>query len=362
LLQHMKEHRLHGDVKPGDRLFYFTTCGWMMWNWLASGLASEATLMLYDGSPFHPSGNILFDYAQAEGITHFGTSAKFIDAAMKGGISPRKTHKLPKLQSIMSTGSPLAPAGFDWVYEEVKPDLHLASMSGGTDLIACFVGGEPTSPVWRAEIQRPMLGMASTVFDEDGKPVKRQPGELVCTRAFPSMPIGFWNDIDGSKYFNAYFAIWPNIWTHGDWVEETEHGGFVIYGRSDATLNPGGVRIGTAEIYRQVETLDEVLEALVIGQDWQNDVRVVLFVRMRDGMKLDDALVAKIKARIRENTTPRHVPAKIIAVADIPRTVNGKITELAVRNVVHGRPVKNKEALLNPEALELYRDLPELSA
>jgi acetoacetyl-CoA synthetase len=362
LLQHMKEHRLHGDVKPGDRLFYFTTCGWMMWNWLASGLASEATLMLYDGSPFHPSGNILFDYAQAEGITHFGTSAKFIDAAMKGGISPRKTHKLPKLQSIMSTGSPLAPAGFDWVYEEVKPDLHLASMSGGTDLIACFVGGEPTSPVWRAEIQRPMLGMASTVFDEDGKPVKRQPGELVCTRAFPSMPIGFWNDIDGSKYFNAYFAIWPNIWTHGDWVEETEHGGFVIYGRSDATLNPGGVRIGTAEIYRQVETLDEVLEALVIGQDWQNDVRVVLFVRMRDGMKLDDALVAKIKARIRENTTPRHVPAKIIAVADIPRTVNGKITELAVRNVVHGRPVKNKEALLNPEALELYRDLAELTA
>jgi acetoacetyl-CoA synthetase len=360
LLQHMKEHRLHADVKPGDRLFYFTTCGWMMWNWLASGLASEATLMLYDGSPFHPSGNILFDYAQAERITHFGTSAKFIDAAVKGGIEPAKGRDFAALKGVMSTGSPLAPAGFEWVYDAVKRDLHLASMSGGTDLISCFVLGDPTGPVWRNEIQRPGLGMAVTVFDEDGKPVTGAQGELVCTKSFPSMPIGFWNDPDGSKYFNAYFAVWPNVWTHGDWVELTEHGGTIIYGRSDATLNPGGVRIGTAEIYRQVETLDEVLEALVIGQDWQNDVRVVLFIRLRDGIKLDAALEAKIKARIRENTTPRHVPAKIIQIADIPRTVNGKITELAVRNVVHGRPVKNKEALLNPEALELYRDLPAL--
>jgi len=362
LLQHMKEHRLHADLKPGDRFFYFTTCGWMMWNWLASGLASEATLMLYDGSPFHPSGNILFDYAEAERITHFGTSAKFIDAAMKGGIAPARTHKLPQLRSIMSTGSPLAPAGFEWVYREVKPDLHLASMSGGTDLISCFVCGQPIGPVWQNEIQAAGLGMAVQVFDEDGKPVAQKQGELVCTRSFPSMPIGFWNDPDGSKYFNAYFAIWPNVWTHGDWIEQTAHGGYVIYGRSDATLNPGGVRIGTAEIYRQVETMDEVLEAMVIGQDWQNDVRVVLFVRLRDGVKLDAALGDRIKKRIRENTTPRHVPAKVIQVADIPRTVNGKITELAVRNVVHGRPVKNKEALANPEALELYKNLPELQA
>ncbi len=362
LLKHLEEHCLQADIGRDDRLFYFTTCGWMMWNWLVSGLAVEATLLLYDGSPFHPDGNVLFDFADTEGMTQFGTSAKWIDAAAKAGLTPAGTHDLSALRALLSTGSPLAPQGFDWVYEHVKADLHLASISGGTDIIGCFMGGNPISPVWRGEIQGPLLGMDTQVFDEDGKRVVGRQGELVCTRSFPSMPVGFWNDDDGARYRAAYFETYADVWRHGDWVEETAHGGFVIHGRSDATLNPGGVRIGTAEIYRQVEPLDEVLEALVIGQRWDGDTRVVLFVRLRDGVTLDDALTARIKRRIRENASPRHVPAKVLQVADIPRTVNGKITELAVTDVVHGRPVKNKEALANPDALEAFRDMPALRA
>jgi acetoacetyl-CoA synthetase len=360
LLQHLKEHRLHSDVKPGDRLFYFTTLGWMMWNWLVSGLASGATLLLYDGSPFVGRGKVLFDFAEAEGMTHFGTSAKFIDALAKAGLKPKETHDLAKLRAILSTGSPLAPEGFDYVYQNVKDDVCLSSISGGTDIVSCFVLGNPMGPVWRGEIQAKGLGMAVEVFDESGKPVKGEKGELVCTKPFPSMPVGFWNDPDGAKYRAAYFEKYPNVWRHGDWCEETEHGGLIIYGRSDAVLNPGGVRIGTAEIYRQVEQLDEVLESLVIGQDWQGDVRVVLFVKLKDGVELTSDVAARIKKRIRENTTPRHVPAKILAVADIPRTKSGKIVELAVREVVHGRPVKNLEALANPEALASFRNRAEL--
>ena len=361
LLQHLKEHVLHCDERPGDRVFYFTTCGWMMWNWLVSALATGATLLLYDGSPFHPSGNILFDYADAEGMTLFGTSAKYIDACHKAGIEPRKTHKLAALRLMTSTGSPLAPESFDYVYELVKPSLCLSSISGGTDIVSCFVLGNPIGPVWRGEIQTPGLGMSVAVFDDAGKPAPvGEKGELVCTRAFPCMPVGFWNDPKGERYRAAYFARFPNVWCHGDYAAITEHGGVVIYGRSDAVLNPGGVRIGTAEIYRQVEQVPEVLEALVIGQDWDNDVRVVLFVKLREGLVLEDAIVDKIKKQIRANATPRHVPAKIIQVADIPRTKSGKIVELAVRDVVHGRLVKNLEALANPEALALYKDLPQL--
>jgi acetoacetyl-CoA synthetase len=362
LLKHLSEQQLHSDLKPGDRLFYFTTCGWMMWNWLASGLASGATLLLYDGSPFAGDGKILFDYADAEQMTHFGTSAKFIDECRKRGLAPMRTHRLERLRMILSTGSPLVPEGFDYVYRAVKKDVCLASISGGTDLIGCFVLGNPILPVWRGEIQCRALGLAVDVFDETGHPVRGEKGELVCTRPFPSMPVGFWNDPDGRKYRAAYFARFPNVWCHGDYVVLTERDGMVIHGRSDAVLNPGGVRIGTAEIYRQVESLDEVAEALVIGQDWQDDVRVVLFVRLRDGLKLDDALSAKIRQQIRANTTPRHVPAKILQVADIPRTRSGKIVELAVRNVVHGQPVKNIEALANPEALELFRARRELAS
>ncbi len=365
LLQHLKEHRLHSDVRPGDRVFYFTTCGWMMWNWLVSGLAAGATLLLYDGSPFAAGNRILFDYADAEGMTHFGTSAKFIDAAAKFGLKPRETHKLSSMRALMSTGSPLVPEGFDYVYREIKADLQLSSISGGTDIISCFVLGSPVLPVWRGEIQCRGLGMAVEVWDDDGRPVHGDKGELVCTRPFPVMPIGFWGDDDGSKYHAAYFDRFPNVWCHGDFCEITAHGGLVIYGRSDATLNPGGVRIGTAEIYRQVEKLPEVVESLVIGQDWPplqpSDVRVVLFVKLREGLALDDKLVKRIKQAIRDNTTPRHVPARVLQVADIPRTKSGKIVELAVRNVVHGRPVKNQEALANPEALELFRDRPELA-
>jgi len=360
LLQHLKEHRLHSDVKPGDRLFYFTTLGWMMWNWLVSGLASGATLLLYDGSPAVAQSRVLFDLADAEGMTHFGTSAKFIDAIAKAGLKPKETHRLAKLRTILSTGSPLAPEGFDYVYANVKEDVCLSSISGGTDIVSCFVLGNPMGPVWRGEIQAKGLGLAVEVFDDNGKSLKQQKGELVCTRPFPSMPIGFWNDPDGAKYRAAYFEKYPGVWRHGDWCEETEHGGIVIYGRSDAVLNPGGVRIGTAEIYRQVESLDEVAESLVIGQDWQTDVRVVLFVKLKEGATLDDSLAARIKKRIRDNTTPRHVPAKILQVGDIPRTKSGKIVELAVRDVVHGRAVKNLEALANPEALEHFRSRPEL--
>ena len=361
LLQHLKEHRLQSDVCPGDRVFYFTTCGWMMWNWLVSALASEATLLLFDGSPFHPTPSVLFDYAQEERMTLFGTSAKYIDACKKEGLRPRDTHDLASVRLMTSTGSPLAAESFDYVYEAVKPDIHLASISGGTDIVSCFVLGDPTSPVWRGEIQAKGLGMAVEVFDESGTAVKGQKGELVCSRPFPAMPIGFWNDPDGAKYHAAYFEKYPNVWRHGDWCEETEHGGLVIYGRSDAVLNPGGVRIGTAEIYRQVEQVDEVMEALVVGQEWEADVRVVLFVKLKQGLQLDERLISRIKNRIRENTTPRHVPAKVLQVLDIPRTKSGKIVELAVREVVHGRPVKNLEALANPEALEHFRDRSELA-
>jgi len=365
LLQHLKEHQLHVDLKPGARLFYFTTCGWMMWNWLASALASRATLVLYDGSPLIAGGRILFDYADAARMTVFGTSAKYIDSVAKAGLRPRLSHRLTAMKALLSTGSPLAPEGFDYVYREVKRDLHLASISGGTDIVSCFVLGNPTTPVWRGEIQGPGLGMKVEVFDDEGRPVRSQKGELVCTAPFPSMPVGFWNDPDGAKYRAAYFQKYPGVWCHGEYIEQTAHGGYVIYGRSDAVLNPGGVRIGTAEIYRQVEGLEEVVESLVIGQDWPpdrpTDVRVVLFVRLRDGMRLDDALAEKIRRTIRANATPRHVPAKIVQVPDIPHTRSGKIVELAVRNVVHGQPVKNLEALANPEALAHYKDRAELT-
>jgi acetoacetyl-CoA synthetase len=362
LLQHMKEHILHVDTKPGERLFYYTTTGWMMWNWLASALASEATLLLYDGSPFHPGPEVLFDYARDERATILGVSAKYLDAVAKQGLAPARTHELPALRTILSTGSPLAPEGFDYVYRNIKRDVRLCSMSGGTDLISCFVLGNPLLPVRRGEIQCRGLGMAVDVFDENGMPKAEGQGELVCTKAFPSMPIGFWNDPDGAKYRGAYFERFPGVWCHGDWCELTPHGGMIIYGRSDAVLNPGGVRIGTAEIYRQVEQLDEVVESLAIGQRWDNDVRIVLFVRLRTGLALDGALADRIRQQIRRNTSPRHVPARIVQVDDIPRTKSGKIVELAVRDVVHGLPVKNMEALANPEALELFRDRPELTS
>lgn len=360
LLQHLKEHKLHCGIRPGDRMFWFTTMGWMMWNWLVTGLAAEATLMLYDGSPFHPNNEVIFDYAAEEKIGFLGTSAKFIDAAKKAGLRPKDTHDLSAMRVLASTGSPLVPESFDYVYDAIKTDVHLASVSGGTDLAACFVGADPTAPVWRGEIQAPALGMAVEVWDDSGKPVTGERGELVCTKPFPSMPVKFWNDPDGKKYHDAYFDRFPNVWCHGDFAEWTSHGGMIIHGRSDATLNPQGVRIGTAEIYAQVEQIPEVVESIAIGQEWDGDTRIVLFVRLRDGMQLDDALIQKIRQQIRTGASPRHVPAKILQIADIPRTRSGKITELAVRDVVHGRAVKNTEALANPEALELYRDLPAL--
>ena len=360
LLQHLKEHRLHCSLEVGERLFYFTTCGWMMWNWLVSGLAVGATLGLFDGSPFAPDEKVLFDYAQEERFAVFGTSAKYIDAVRKSGLVPRETHDLPHLRLMTSTGSPLSPEGFSFVYEGIKPDIHLASISGGTDIVSCFVLGNPLKPVWRGEIQGPGLGLAVDVWNDEGQPVRGEKGELVCTKSFPSMPIMFWNDPEGAKYRTAYFDRFDNVWCHGDFAEWTEHDGIIIHGRSDATLNPGGVRIGTAEIYNQVEQLPEVAEAICIGQDWEGDVRVVLFVRLAAGIVLDDGLVKTIGNRIRTGASPRHVPAKIIAVADIPRTKSGKIVELAVRDVVHGRPVRNKEALANPEALDLFAELPEL--
>jgi len=360
LLQHLKEHRLHVDLGPEDRLFYFTTCGWMMWNWLASGLASGATLVLYDGSPFHPEPRALFDLAEREGVTVFGTSAKFLDAAAKAGLEPIRSHDLSRLRTILSTGSPLAPESFDWVYSHVKRDVQLASISGGTDIVSCFVLGSPTLPVWRGEIQCAGLGMRVEVFDGSGRPLHGEKGELVCTAPFPSLPLGFWKDPGGRRFHAAYFERFPGVWAHGDFAETTEHGGFIIHGRSDAVLNPGGVRIGTAEIYRPVERIPEVLESLAIGQEWQGDTRVVLFVRLREGVRLDPALAERIRDRVRREASPRHVPARIVQVADIPRTRSGKIVEIAVREVVHGRPVQNREALANPEALELFRDLPEL--
>ena len=342
LLQHLKELMLHTDLKREDRIFYFTTCGWMMWNWLASALAVGATLVLYDGSPFHPDGGRLFDLAARERITVFGTSAKYIDAVKKAGLEPGKSHDLGPLRALLSTGSPLVPESFDFVYRSIKADLHLASISGGTDIVSCFALGNPIAPVWRGELQTRGLGMAVEVWDDAGRPVVGAPGELVCTKPFPCMPVGFWNDPDGSRYRGAYFERFPGVWTHGDLVELTRHDGLIIYGRSDAVLNPGGVRIGTAEIYRQVEQIPEVLEALAVGQTWQDDVRVVLFLRLAEGATLDPALAERIKQRIRSNCTPRHVPAKILAIADIPRTMNGKIAELAVREVIHGRPVEER--------------------
>lgn len=360
LLQHLKEHRLHCGLQPGEKLFYFTTCGWMMWNWLVSGLAVGATLCLFDGSPFAPDGNVLFDYAQVEKFAVFGTSAKYIDALRKGGLTPRTTHDLSSLRLMTSTGSPLSPEGFSFVYEDIKEDVQLASISGGTDIVSCFVLGNPLQPVWRGEIQGPGLGLAIDVWNDEGRSVRHEKGELVCTKAFPAMPVMFWNDPSGAKYRAAYFERFENVWCHGDFAEWTEHDGIVIHGRSDATLNPGGVRIGTAEIYNQVEQMDEIAEALCIGQEWDDDVRVVLFVRLAPGVSLTDDLAKAIKTRIRTGASPRHVPAKIIAVGDIPRTKSGKIVELAVREIVHGRPVKNREALANPEALELFAGIEEL--
>ena len=361
LLQHLKEHRLLVGLRPDERVFYVTTCGWMMWNWLVSALACEATLMLYDGSPFYPDGNRMFDFVQDERAMFFGTSAKFIDSVKKAGLKPAETHALPDLEIIASTGSPLVPESFDFVYEYIKKDVALASISGGTDLLACFVGPNPQGPVYRGEIQGPALGMAVEIWNDAGERVVEELGELVCTRPFPTVPLRFWNDPDGTRFKAAYFDKFPGIWCHGDLALETRHGGYLILGRSDAVLNPGGVRIGTAEIYRQVEQLDAVLEAVAVGQEWDGDVRVVLFVVLREGVVLTDALTQEIKTRIRAGATPRHVPQVVLAVGDIPRTRSGKITELAVRDVIHGREVKNVEALANPEALELFRDLEALA-
>jgi acetoacetyl-CoA synthetase len=359
LLQHLKELVLHTDIGPDDRVFYFTTCGWMMWNWLVSALAIGATVILYDGAPLSPAP-ILWDMAAAERVTVFGTSAKYLALAEKEGLAPARTHDLGALRAVLSTGSPLAAHSFDYAYASIKQDLHLASISGGTDIISCFALGNPVGPVWRGELQMRGLGMAVEVFDALGRPAREQEGELVCTRPFPSMPVAFWDDPDGSRYHAAYFDTYPGVWRHGDWARLTRHDGLVILGRSDATLNPGGVRIGTAEIYRQVEQLPEVVESLVVGQDWQGDVRVVLFVRLREGTDLDEDLQERIRRRIREHASPHHVPRKILQVTDIPRTISGKITELAVRDIIHGRPVKNVDALANPASLELFRDLEAL--
>ncbi|WP_323996431.1 acetoacetate--CoA ligase [Aeromonas hydrophila] len=362
LLQHLKEHQLHCDIKPGERIFYFTTCGWMMWNWLVSALASGATLVLYDGSPFYPDGNVLWDLARDEEVALFGTSAKYLDALHKQGHTPIKTHQLPQLRLICSTGSVLTPEGFDYVYQQIKQDVQLSSISGGTDICSCFVIGNPISPVYRGESQGRGLGLAVQVFNEAGQPVQGEKGELVCTKPFPAQPIGFWGDDSGDKYHAAYFERFDNIWCHGDWIELTPTGGILFYGRSDATLNPGGVRIGTSEIYRYVEQLEEVEESIVIGQQWQQDERVVLFVKLKPGLMLDEALRERIRQQVRLHCTARHVPARILQVDAIPRTKSGKIVELAVREVVHNRPVNNTHALADPEVLSQYRDRPELAS
>jgi acetoacetyl-CoA synthetase len=364
LLMHMKEHQLQCDIHEGDKVFYFTTCGWMMWNWQISALASGATLMLYDGSPFYPDPYALWDYTSKHQCMLFGTGAKYIDALKANECVVKGKYDLSALKVITSTGSPLVHESFDYVYETIKDDVHLASISGGTDIVSCFVIGNPISSVWRGEIQGAGLGYAIEVYDDKGQPMGAGAGsgELVCAKPFPCMPVGFWNDPEGEKYHNAYFARFDNIWCHGDWIEKTDHGGFVILGRSDATLNPGGVRIGTAEIYRQVEQIPEVMESIAVGQLWDNDERVILFVRLKDGLTLNDDIIGRIKTRIRSGASPRHVPAKILQVSDIPRTKSNKIVELAVKEVIHNRPVKNIEALANPEALNLYKDLAELRA
>jgi len=360
LLQHIKELKLHSDVKREDTIFYFTTCGWMMWNWLVSSLALGARVFLYDGSPFYPDPGAMWLMAQDEKITIFGTSAKYLAALEKAGVKPKESYDLTLLKAILSTGSPLSAESFEFVYRDIKADLCLSSISGGTDIISCFALGNPMGPVYASELQCRGLGMKVEAFDEQGNPVIGQKGELVCTMPAPSMPIYFWNDPDNSKYGEAYFDLYPGVWLHGDYIEITQHGGVIIYGRSDATLNPGGVRIGTAELYRQVESIHEIVDSLVVGQDWEDDVRIVLFLKLREDTKLTDELIARIKTTIRKNCTPRHVPAKCIEVADIPYTISGKKVELAVRNVIHGREVKNKDALANPEALDCYVDLPEL--
>ncbi len=364
LLQHLKELVLHTDLKREDRIFYFTTCGWMMWNWLVSSLAVGATIVLYDGAPMSPQDDVLWRMAEEERITVFGTSAKYLALQEKSAVTPAASRDLSALRAILSTGSPLAGHSYDYVYESVKADVHLASISGGTDIISCFALGNPVAPVYRGEIQCRGLGMAVDVLDDSGNSLRGAPGELVCTKPFPSMPVSFWNDPDGAKYRAAYFETFPGVWRHGDWAELTQHDGVVIYGRSDATLNPGGVRIGTAEIYRQVEQMPEVIESVAVGQEMgegnSGDVRIVLFVRLRDGILLDDDLRKRIASRLRENCSPIHVPKKIVQIADIPRTVSGKISEIAVRETIHGRPVRNTEALANPASLALYRDLPEL--
>jgi acetoacetyl-CoA synthetase len=362
LLQHLKEHGLHTDVSERDVLFYYTTCGWMMWNWLVSGLALGATIVLFDGSPFHPKPDTLWDMAEKEGVTIFGTSAKYIASLEQSGARPRETHRLEKLKAILSTGSPLSNESFRYVYRDIKADVCLSSISGGTDIISCFALGNPNLPVYEGELQCKGLGMAVDIFDENGRSVTGEKGELVCTQAFPSMPVGFWHDADGSKYRKAYFSRFPGIWAHGDFAEQRTHGGMVIHGRSDTVLNPGGVRIGTAEIYRQVEKLEEVLESIAIGQEWQGDVRVVLFVKLRPGITLDDGLQQRIRIIIRDNTTIRHVPAKILQVSDMPRTVNGKLVEIAVRDVVHGKPVNNLNAIANPDVLAEFRGRVELQS
>ncbi len=362
LIQHLKEHQLHTDIRRDDRVFYFTTCSWMMWNWLASALASEATLMLYDGSPFHPHPGVLFDYAETERIDILGVSAKYLEAAANRGVEPRASHRLTRLRTVLSTGSPLMAESYDYVHRAIGEDIHVASIAGGTDILSCFILGNPAVPVYRGEIQCRGLGMAVEVWDDQGRPVATgEKGELVCTRAFPSMPLGFWNDPAGERYRRAYFETYPGVWHHGDYLSPTPNGGLIVYGRSDAVLNPGGIRIGTGEICRPVESLDEVEESVVIGQEWGNDVRVVLFVRLADGIAFDDGLAERIRERIRADATPRHVPARIVSVTDIPRTTNGKVVELAVRDVVHGRPVNNRASLANPEALQEFTDRPELA-
>ncbi|WP_196258046.1 acetoacetate--CoA ligase [Pelagibacterium limicola] len=360
LIQHLKELVLQCDIKPGEKFFYFTTCGWMMWNWQVSGLATGATLVTYDGNPFYPEPARLIDLIDSEEITIFGTSAKYIDACLKAGLKPRETHRLDRLKLILSTGSPLIPSSFDYIHREWKADVHLASISGGTDICGCFLGGNPLSPVRRGELQGAMLGMDVDTLDDEGNPVSGVPGEFVCRNAHPSMPVRFWGDLEGSRYREAYFERFPGIWAHGDYVEKRPSGGYVIHGRSDTTLNPGGVRIGTAEIYRQVETIFQIEEAIAVGQDIEGDQRVILFVKMRGDAMLDEETEKLIRTRIRSGATPRHVPAKIIAIGAIPRTRSGKISEIAVRDVIHGRSIKNTTALSNPEALELYRDLPQL--
>lgn len=361
LIQHLKEHQLHVNLKPADKMFFYTTCGWMMWNWLVSALASEVTLVLFDGSPFYPEPKSLFDMAEEEQLTVFGTSAKYIAALEKAGVRPRETHNLETLNTILSTGSPLSHESFQYVYRDIKSDLCLASISGGTDILSCFVLGNPCLPVWEGEIQCRGLGMAVDIWDDHGNSVVEQKGELVCTKPFPNAPIYFWNDTDNKKYLDAYFDTYPGIWAQGDYGEITEHSGMVIHGRSDAVLNPGGVRIGTAEIYRQVEKLDEIIDSVCIGQVWDDDVRVILFVVLKEDVELSPDLEKAIRQTIRRETTPRHVPAKIIAVADIPRTISGKIVELAVRKVVHNEVVNNTDALANPEALNHFKNLSELT-